>query len=164
MVRDPFDQAFSSLVSLTSEATYRLATLTPPSMTWDEEPLTAVLLAQLTCTRRFRIDASCPHDDHHDRHDAANCGHWRGTRATTVTGGLRPVTKPEEGGANDPLGADILLNLGFRHGSGIRLLIQAKRLKLTGKGSRLASLNLEKLTARSNGSQLDVLTGDVDQS
>lgn len=114
---------------LSCQSVYRLQHLGARKFAWQEETFTELLLGHLTGVD-YRIDAVCP-----DCAPGQRCTAWgSATRAAAGAGGLRLLTRPEEGGnrarERRGVGADFLYSVQDASGEQeARLLIQAKRAR-----------------------------------
>lgn len=113
---------------LSSQSVYRLQHLGARLFPWQEETFTELLLGHLTGVD-YRIDAPCP-----DCVPPRRCTSWGSATQATGAGGLRLLTRPEEGGnrarGRRGVGADFIYSVRDPSGaSEARLLIQAKRAR-----------------------------------
>lgn len=113
---------------LSCQSVYRLQHLGARLFPWQEETFTELLLGHLTGVD-YRIDAPCP-----DCVPPRRCSSWGSAAQTTGSGGLRLLTRPEEGGnrarGRRGVGADFIYSVQEPSGaSEVRLLIQAKRAR-----------------------------------
>ncbi|MGY1984122.1 hypothetical protein [Nocardia gipuzkoensis] len=114
---------------LTCQSVYRLQHLSARKFPWQEETFTEILLGHLTGVD-YRIDADCPDCVT----GSLRCRAWDHATAAKISGGLRLLTRPQEGGNRrwglTGVGADFVYSLQDRDGTReIRLLIQAKRVR-----------------------------------
>ncbi|MFE1596867.1 hypothetical protein [Nocardia sp. NPDC058705] len=113
---------------LSCQSVYRLQHLGARLFAWQEETFTELLLGHLTGVD-YRIDAPCP-----DCVPPRRCTSWGSASQATGSGGLRLLTRPEEGGnrarGRRGVGADFIYSVQEPSGiSEVRLLIQAKRAR-----------------------------------
>ncbi|MGW0328822.1 MULTISPECIES: hypothetical protein [unclassified Nocardia] len=113
---------------LSCQSVYRLQHLGARLFPWQEETFTEILLGHLTGVD-YRIDAPCP-----DCVPPRRCTSWGSATQATGSGGLRLLTRPEEGGnrarGRRGVGADFIYSVQDPSGaSEVRLLIQAKRAR-----------------------------------
>ncbi|WP_410874468.1 hypothetical protein [Nocardia sp. A7] len=113
---------------LSCQSVYRLQHLGARLFPWQEETFTELLLGHLTGVD-YRIDAPCP-----DCVPPRRCTSWGSASQATGSGGLRLLTRPEEGGnrgrGRRGVGADFIYSVREPSGiSEVRLLIQAKRAR-----------------------------------
>ncbi|MFD6398369.1 hypothetical protein [Nocardia sp. NPDC060249] len=113
---------------LSCQSVYRLQHLGARLFPWQEETFTEILLGHLTGVD-YRIDAPCP-----DCVPPRRCSSWGSATQATGSGGLRLLTRPEEGGnrarGRRGVGADFIYSVQEPSGaSEVRLLIQAKRAR-----------------------------------
>ncbi|PXX66903.1 hypothetical protein DFR70_103658 [Nocardia tenerifensis] len=115
---------------LTCQSVYRLQNLGARKFPWQEETLTEILLGHLTGVN-YRIDARCPECEHEGSH---RCRIWDSATMSDSTGGIRLLTRPQEGGnqalGRRGVGADFVYSLQDEAAEcEIRMLIQAKRAR-----------------------------------
>ncbi|MFD4442429.1 hypothetical protein ACFWPK_21920 [Nocardia sp. NPDC058519] len=113
---------------LSCQSVYRLQHLGARLFPWQEETFTEILLGHLTGVD-YRIDAPCP-----DCAPPRRCTSWGSATQVSGAGGLRLLTRPEEGGnrarGRRGVGADFIYSVQEPSGAGeVRLLIQAKRAR-----------------------------------
>ncbi|MGY0502767.1 hypothetical protein ACWZHB_30140 [Nocardia sp. FBN12] len=113
---------------LSCQSVYRLQHLGARLFPWQEETFTELLLGHLTGVD-YRIDAPCP-----DCVPPRRCTSWGSAAQTTGSGGLRLLTRPEEGGnrarGRRGVGADFIYSVQEPSGAReVRLLVQAKRAR-----------------------------------
>lgn len=123
---------------LSCQSVYRLQHLGARRFPWQEETFTELLLGHLTGVD-YRIDAPCP-----DCVPPRRCTSWGSATQVTGSGGLRLLTRPEEGGnrarGKRGVGADFIYSVQEPTGAlEVRLLIQAKRAR-RGEPVRAAAL------------------------
>ncbi|MEV0337145.1 hypothetical protein [Nocardia sp. NPDC050717] len=113
---------------LSCQSVYRLQHLGARTFPWQEETFTELLLGHLTGVD-YRIDAACP-----DCVPPQRCAAWRPATPAAGAGGLRLLTRPEEGGNKRRdrrgVGADFVYSVQEPTGAReVRMLIQAKRAR-----------------------------------